>query len=196
MIASFDRKLIAEVVVMLAACIGAWMMIVDPQKGELAELEATIETAKTSPVRASRVQIEQMATRIDAVRTRVREIESESGLARDSSRTYGLIMGLPKEHDVTVRRLDPSPAGRSAAAADPVQVTGFTMSVEGTYERVALFIEGVQALNGFVRPGNLSVRPWGDTGAARVTAQFSCEGLSFTLPDSLTVMLESSDAHQ
>ncbi len=194
--ASFDRKLIAEIFVMLAVCIGAWMMIVDPQKGALAELEAIIETAKTNPLRASREQIEQMAFRIDAVRTRVRKIESESGLARDSSRTYGLIMGLAKEYDVTVRRLDPSPPGRSADAADPVQVTGFTMNVEGTYERVAMFIEGVQSLNGFVRPGSLSVTPLGNTGAARVTAQFSCEGLSFTLPDSLTVMLESSDAHQ
>ena len=194
--ASFDRKLIAEAVVMVAVCIGAWMMIVDRQRGALAELEAIIETAKRNPVRASRAQIEQMASRIDAIRTRVRTIEFESGLARDSSRTYGLIMGLAKVHDITVRRLDPSPAGRSPDAADPVQVTGFTMSVEGTYERVALFIEGVQALSGFVRPGILSVTPLGNTGAARVTAQFSCEGLSFTLPDSLTVMLESSDAHQ
>ena len=192
--ASFDRKLIAEVVVMLAVCIAAWMMIVDRQKDALAELEAVIETEKSNPVRASREQIEQMATRIDAVRTRVQTIESESDLARDSSRTYGLIMELAKEHDITVRRLDPSPAGRSAA--DPVQVTGFTMTVEGSYERVALFIEGVQALSGFVRPGILSITPSGDTGAARVTARFSCEGLSFTLPDSLTVMLESSDAHQ
>ena len=70
------------------------------------------------------------------------------------------------------------------------------MNVEGAYESVARFVEGVQSLNGFVRPGSLSITPWGDTDAARVTAQFSCEGLSFNLPDSLTVVLEASDAHE
>lgn len=187
----FDRKLVVEMVVLVGVCIGAWMMVVQPKRAECRELEAKIAAAEENPVEHRGAVIEQMASHVDDVRVRVREIRQQSRFGRDVSQMYGLIMGLAKQHDVTVRRLDPSAQARNADAL--VEVGMFNMSVDGTYERVGNFLQGVEEIDGFVRPGSLSITPIGDDRNQLVSATFVCEALCFNLPAPLAAMVENAD---
>ena len=45
-----DRRLGVELLVLVGACIGAWMMIVQPKRAECRELEAKIAEAEKNPV--------------------------------------------------------------------------------------------------------------------------------------------------
>ena len=189
-----DRKLTVETGIMVAVCIGAWMMIVQPKRAECRELEAKIAEARKNPVEARRAAIERMAGQVDQVRVRVREIREQSRFGRDVSQMYGLIMGLGKEHGVTIRRLDPSPQQRGGDAL--VQTAPFDMSIEGSYERVGNFLQGVEDIDGFVRSGSLSITPIGDDRSALVAATFVCEALCFNLPDTLAAIVEEADAHE
>jgi Tfp pilus assembly protein PilO len=189
-----DRKLGVEMLVLVGVCIGAWMMIVQPKRAEYRELEAKITAAETNPVQERRAAIEHMAGQVAQVRERVREIHGQSRFGRDVSQMYGLIMGLGNTHGVTIRRLDPSTQPRRDGVL--VDVGAFNMSIEGTYERVGNFLQGIEDIDGFVRPGSLSLTPIGDDRNALVSATFVCEALSFNLPDALAGMVEKVDAHE
>lgn len=191
----FDRKLIAECATLLAVCLGAWLLIVRPRMSTLAELEAKIEEARSDPARQSRQTVEQLAATLDEVRSEVREITRQNELGRDSSRMYGLIMDLGKRHHVSVARLDP---GTQGAGDDPAVVkTGWSMSVSGRYRQVASFLDGILSIDGFVRPGSLTLSPEGTAGEnALVTAQFSCEALSFEIPEALVSIVGEGDADE
>jgi Tfp pilus assembly protein PilO len=191
---SFERKLLVEIVIMLGVCFGAWMMVVQPKRARLNELHTTIAEAQSDPVHQSRLSIERMAAHLATAREDVERLRARNEIGRDSSAMYGLIMGLAKEHDVTVQRLDPG--SRSSTSDDTMDVSSFHMSVDGKYKQIAAFLDDVVNIEGFVRPGSLNLTPRGLEGSAMVSANFDCETLSFRLPDALLAMAEKNDADQ
>ena len=190
---AFDRKLIAEIIVLLAIVGGAWVLIVRPKTTQFQVLQETIATAQSDPVRQRHAAISRMASQLDAVRERVNQVDHLSAYGRNSSQMYGLIMDLAKSHGVTVQALDPAPTRPALGEMLPVEVARFDMRVDGHYRDVAAFLRGLGSIEGFVRPGSLGLTPRGSVSAAVVDAQFSCEVLSFNLPDALAGMVESSD---
>ncbi len=191
-----DRKLLAECIILLVVCVGAWLMIVRPKRNQLAGLETQIAHARSDPARESRGTVEQMAARLDDVRYDVRNVIRQNELGRDSSRMYGLIMELAKLHDVSVGRLDPGDR-RESGATKGITRTSFSMSVSGRFRQVAAFLEGILKIDGFVRPGSLTLAPDGVAGAnALVTAQFSCQTLSFDVPSALVSIVGDGHADQ
>jgi len=192
---AIDRETIAQVVIILALCLGGWMMIVEGRIDELAELGATIAEATANPLLEQEGTLDEMVGQLDGVRGRLHRIEKMNGFARDSSRMYSLIMDLAEEHGVVVQRLDPgSGPRRSEAEETAVSVTTFDMTVTGGYEQIASFLDAVASLTGFVRPVALTLTPRQDDSGERVEARFACEAVSFALPDALAVMLGGSDA--
>jgi Tfp pilus assembly protein PilO len=189
-----DRQLIAQIIITLALCAGGWMMIVQPQIDELHRLQATIAETRNSQVPMGEGAIEQMADELTKVRDRFRRIEARNEFAGDSTRIYGLIMDLAGEHGVTVQRLDPGSDQRSADEDAPVRVTTLDMTIEGEYEQVAMFLEAVGRLEGFIRPLTLTLTPREEEGRFFVEARFACQTLRFALPDVLTAMVGGNDA--
>lgn len=190
-----DRKLLAEMAILMTICVGAWAMVVRPKTDELAALHATIESAQADPLRKRHASIELYASRIDSVRARVHEISRLNEISRDASRMYGLIMDLAKAHRVNVQTLDPGSNRRGDDGASRIDVARFNMRIDGRYEDVAEFLDGIARIEGFVRPGSLTLTPRRGASAI-VDAQFSCETLGFNLPDSLVAMVEAGDAHE
>jgi Tfp pilus assembly protein PilO len=190
-----DRQLIAQVVIIVAVCAGGWMTFVEPRIDELHRLQATIAEASSNPLPMGQESIEQMADQFAKVRDRFRRIEVRNDFAGDSTRIYGLIMDLAEEHGVTVQRLDPGSDGRSDDDEEaPVRFTTLDMTIEGGYEQVAVFLEAVEALDGFIRPVTLSVTPREEEGRSFVEARFACQAVRFTLPEELTAMVGGADA--
>ncbi len=190
----FDRRLLLEMLILVSVSIGAWMTMVQPQRAESRALETKIAEAEQNPVEQRRAAIVRMASQVTQVRDRVREIHEQSRFGRDASQMYGLIMGLGKKHEVLIRRLDP---GVKPVRADaPVEVQAFHMSIEGRYDRIGEFLQGIEDIDGFIRPGALNITPIGDTDNALIAVTFRCEVLSFKLPEAAAAMVEKDDAEQ
>ena len=189
-----DRQLIAQIVIIVAVCAGGWMTFVEPNIDELHRLEATIAEASSNPLPMGQESIEQMADQFARVRDRFRRIEVRNEFAGDSTRIYGLIMDLAEEHGVTVQRLDPGSDRRSNDEEASVRFTTLDMTIEGGYEQVAVFLEAVEELDGFIRPLTLSITPREEDGRSFVEARFACQAVRFTLPQELTAMVGGADA--
>ncbi|MCP3905772.1 MAG: type II secretion system protein M [Planctomycetes bacterium] len=191
----FDRRTVAEFIIILAVCVGAWMLIVEPKVAELGELEASIAEADRNPVLQNQGAVKHMASQLDSVRQRVRAIAQQNEFGRDSSSIYGLIMSMAKEHGVTVDRLDPG-SSRAGGNGESVQVASFDMRVQGRYEPMAAFLDAIENIDGFVRPVRLTIAPRGTAGEELVEARFMCEALTFTMPEALTAMVGDDHADQ
>jgi Tfp pilus assembly protein PilO len=187
-----DRRVLAEVVVILAVCVGGWMMMVEPSARALRETEAEIEAARANPILSSRDMIVRMASRMSGVREEVRAVEEKSALGRDSSKMYGLVMQTAKAHGVTVHRLDPGGAHGARGTSPKVgaaDAATFDMRLAGSYEAIASFLSAIEEMNGFVRPRSLRLTPSGDEAHPLVDAEFTFEAMSFTIPPSLASLM-------
>jgi Tfp pilus assembly protein PilO len=192
---TMDRRLLAELVIMLTACVGAWVMFVDPRSRELSRLETEIAHAKSNPLLQNPAQVAIMADRLGDMRDRVAEIRRMNDVALDSSRLYGLIKDLAEASGVVVHRLGPGSAERrERGEGDPVSVAAFDVRVEGSYEQVASLVRAIEEIDGFVRPVSLTVSPRQVEGRSLVEARFLCEAVSFALPDALTALAGEIDA--
>ncbi|MDY7107208.1 MAG: type 4a pilus biogenesis protein PilO [Planctomycetota bacterium] len=191
-----DRQLLAQLIIIVAVCAGGWMAIVQPQIDELHELQATITRARNVQTSVGEGTIEQMADELTAVRDRFRTIRARNDFADDSTRIYGLIMDLADEHGVTVQRLNPGADQRAADEEEAVHLTTLDITVEGTYEQVARFLEAVGALDGFIRPMTLTITPRQDENRSFVEARFACQALRFALPEALTALVGEDHADE
>ncbi|NNF43337.1 MAG: hypothetical protein HKN62_09865 [Phycisphaerales bacterium] len=192
---AIDRKLVAEFAILVALCVGGWVMFVEPMISELVDLQAKINEAQNNPILRNHESVADMAGQLDDVRAEIDLIGRQSSFGRDSHTMYGLIKDLAAEHGVAMRRLDPG-SNRRGDDDSPVQVTNFVMRVEARYDQLANFLEAIDSIDGFVRPVSLTLAPKGHAGDEFVDAQFSCEAVSFTLPEALASMVEENDAQQ
>jgi Tfp pilus assembly protein PilO len=190
---NLDRKFVVETAAILGVCFGAWMLIVGSKRAELSKLEATINEAKQNPLLINATSVERMADQFLDIGDRVAEIESQSSFGQDSSHMYDLITQLATEHNLIMHRLDPG--ARDGGDDSPVQRSVFNMRVEGTYRHFAEFIDAVGGIDGFIRPVSLGLTPTTD-GSGMVAARFSCEALSFAVPEALDRAREKYDAQQ
>jgi Tfp pilus assembly protein PilO len=184
-----DRQLLAQLIIIVALCAGGWMMIVQPQIDELHELRATIAQARSTQTSLGEGTIEQMADELTAVRDRFRRIEARNTFADDSTQIYGLIMDLAAEHGIAVQRLDPGSNQRTGDEEEKVHITTLDITVDGGYEQVAMFLEAVGDLDGFIRPVTLTITPRQDEDRSFVEARFACQALRFALPEELTALV-------
>lgn len=198
-----DRTVIAQVVIALAACIGAWFVFVEPRSVEAQFLEEEIRAGSQQAAGIDQEMVQRLAERLDEVRTRVRQVEQRGEITRDSSHLYSVVMNLARAHDVTVASLNPgSPAaartGRSprtgGRADDELAVhREFSVSVSGRYADIARFVNALQSLSGYLEVQYLSIAAAsGEAGI--VNARLTCRTVRFTLPESLRRMLGGSPA--
>jgi hypothetical protein len=122
-IAGVDRDLIAQVVIIIAACVGGWMVFVHPKAAELDSIERVIELHSShaeaphglSDDELDRSTIERAAQRMGEIRRRVGEIELANAIGRDSSRLYATMTDLARRHGVQVQNLQPGASADAAA---------------------------------------------------------------------------------
>ncbi len=193
MTGSIDRNLIAQILIVLAVCIGGWMMLVEPRAQELADLQRILDQSAGSEDGDSTSALERLTNRLVELRSRVQEISIANQLAGDSSNLYDRITTLAQHHGVRITNLFPG-AEPQMQKDGRVGVTRIDIAVEGDYQATAQFIEAVQTMRGFVRPAALSVTPRQIDGRNIVSARLTCEILQFPLPDAL-LSLEGGSRH-
>lgn len=186
------RDLLAQTAIIMAVCIGAWMMLVKPKMDQLARAAQELREKKAAASNPMNQQaIEAAAKRMSGIRTRLADISACNELANDSSRLYGLIMNLAQANAVHVHSLQPgtilgAPSKPSASADEcQVKVNRLNLMLEGSYEDVAMFLDSLCSLEAFIRPVNLHLNPARRNGANSVEAHFGCDVLSFTFSPAL-----------
>jgi Tfp pilus assembly protein PilO len=141
----------------------------------------------------NRQSIEAAAQRMGALKLRMADIATYNQLAGDSSRFYGLVMDLADAHGVQVQSLQPGSIKQSTDEKQ-VSVTRINLSVEGEYQQVASFLDGICNLNAFIRPQTLQISPTRSSSKDLVDVTFSCDVLSFVIADSLAGLGEQDHA--
>jgi Tfp pilus assembly protein PilO len=193
---SLDRETIAQMVIVLAVCVGGWMLLIDPVAREIDDLEAQVAQAKASPG-LNQETIAQMADRVEReVHGELAAILARNDFVESPSDLYGVIKQVGARHGVTIRRLDPGARRDRSDAAQAAAATVVDIEVSGAYEPIAAFIDDVERIGGFVRPVSLVMTPRETADGPRVDARYVCEGGRFAVPDVLAAMAGGDHAEQ
>lgn len=191
---SIDREFISQVMIVLAICAGAWMMLVQPKAGEMARLERQLAQAAHATADSPQDGLEAMAARFVASKKNLTEIQRRNIQAEDTSSLYATIMRLASETNVRVQALQPTPPRQSNGRQEAVRVARLEMTLSGPYENVARFLDRVGEIDAFVRPSALQVIPIDEPAAQKVSARYACDVLAFTLDETLASAGESANA--
>lgn len=191
---TIDREFISQVVIVLAVCAGAWMMLVQPKTSELARLERQLSESASTPALASQEGIEALATKFASFKQRLVTIRRRNAVAEDTSSLYATIMRMATEENVRVQALQPTPAKQAGAKPDAVRVARLEMTLAGAYDDVARLIDRVAAIDAFIRPSSLQLIPIDGQAEQAVSARFGCDVLAFTIEETLASVGEVDNA--
>lgn len=183
-----DRQFFAQVVVVLAVCIGGWMMFIEPRAEELAQLDAVIEQGASGlPDMPDEAVMSSIVERLSSVEDRVTKISRASAYALNTSTVYGQLTDIAAAHNVELKNL--TPGQRTLIGPDQsAYITPLTMTLSGDYEAIARFIDELDGFGAYIRARSLSITPLSDQGRDIITARVTCEALGFDLPPALAAM--------
>jgi len=189
-----DRTMIAQAVITIAACIGGWLVFVEPQAVEAQQLEEEIRVGSQHAAGIDQDTVQRLAQQLEQVRSRIRTIEERGEITRDSSYLYSIIMDLARTHHVSVGSLNPGSVttarGRSRGSSNDGLAVHREISVtaSGRYADIAAFVDAVQSLRGYIDVQYLSVAA--ASGEPNiVNVRLTCRSVRFVLPETLRDML-------
>ena len=188
-----DREFVAQMVIVLAVCAGAWMMLVQPKQAELAHLQTQLAESGHASQLASEDGIQTLAAKCAAFKKRLQDVHRRNTVVDDTSSLYATIMRLANEHHVHVQAMQPTPP-RDLGKQQAVRVARLEMTLSGPYEDVARFLDAVADIDAFIRPATLDLIPINDDQMRSVSARFGCEVLSFNIDTLLASGGEATDA--
>ena len=178
-----DREFITQAIIVLGACLGSWVIFVQPKAEKLHQVEAVVEQGRVQAAARNHASIEKIANYAPKLRARCDEIELRSRLSRDSAVLYGQIMALATDAGVNVKNLQPR-VERDVSGAR-MAVTQIDMTVEADFERIAAFLESLDTIGAYLRQSSLQITPAGRGDKPYAVVQVSCEALSFKVPEAM-----------
>ena len=191
---SIDRDFMAQLLIVMAVCAGAWLMLVQPKAREMARLERQLAEAAKAAAGSPQDGLETLAARFASSKKNLVEIQRRNGQADDTSSLYATMMRLATETNVRVQALQPTPPRQSNGKPEPVRVARLEMTLSGPYENVARFLDRVGEIDAFVRPSALQLIPIDEPNSQKVSARFACDVLAFTVDGALAASGESKHA--
>jgi hypothetical protein len=172
-----QRQLVAHLVMIAAAIIGAWVAIFQPMQHELAVLaqDAAGESNASGDPQARALALAQEATRL---RNAVARLSGESPL-NDPAVLYGEIHALSERAGVALHGLTP---GRAPLQPDhdAVRSVRFSADVEGDFSSITSFVRGITDLDERAQVVSLYITTSPSPGEVRLRAQVEGEVLRIT----------------
>ena len=185
-----DRDFLTQGAIALALCLGGWMFLVRPQSEELRLLESEIARWKAVVATTDRAAIERVVSLAPSLRQTADEIAAR-GLMADSYQIYKRVQALAETCSVAVNNLRPGPdPGRAKDKA--FTASRVDMTVDGEYENIARFLEGLDRMGAYLRPVSVQLTPTKAETPTFTSMQLSFELLRFTLPDELDKQVRSA----
>jgi hypothetical protein len=166
------------------------MFFVRPASEELRLLEAEIAQRKVQIAYTDQGAVERIAAFAPALRRRADEIDARGHLA-DSSQIYGRVKTLAETCSVAVNNLRPGPVPQRAKDK-AITATRVDMTVDGEYENIAMFLEGLDRMGAYLRPISVQLTPTKGETPTFTSMQLTFEVLRFTLPPELLMQPEKA----
>lgn len=182
---SIDRELLTQALIALGACIGGWMVFVQPKSTELTQLKNTVEELRERSAELSHLSVDVIAGLAPNLKARSDAIEAKGRLAQDSSLLYGRIMSLAQQHDIQVKNLRPG-AEHKGGRDKTMIVTRLDMTAEGEFEQIAKFLEALDGIGTYIRATSVQIAPTKRRGGSNTVLQLGFETLRFGLPKAVT----------
>ncbi len=174
------RSMLAEGVIALAVCVGAYMLGLEPAQRELAEARAAIEQRESTAAEQERFReiLPRLSSRLESVRQTGERIDSASEPARDQGRLYADLSRLAFEHDVRLDRLNPVGASGINDGGRTMSV-GYDLAVVGMYADLIGFLQALESDAGFTRVRSVTATPVMDPSQEAVLALIRTEHFAF-----------------
>lgn len=187
-----DREFVTQAVIALGACLGGWLVFVNPKAEELKEVEAAIakHTAETASMDLSGIEL--VANLAPELRRRCDEIDRRNRTALDSSLLYGRFMEVATLNGIKVKNLRPT-VERSSDKSAVMSVTRVDVTGEGTYEQIANFFDGLNNIGAYVRPISVQLTPTKRDSEESAVLQLGCEAVQFQLPPAIEPFRETGN---
>lgn len=190
MIVPIDREFLTQGTIALTLCLGGWMFLVRPQAEELRRLEAEIAQRKVQIAGTDQAAVERVAAFAPGIRRRADEIEARNLMA-DSSQIYGRVKTLAENCSVAVNNLRPGPEPQLTKDR-PFTAFRVDMTVDGEYENIAMFLDGLDRMGAYLRPISVQLTPIKGETPTLTSMQLSFEVLRFNLGPDLARPREKS----
>jgi hypothetical protein len=186
------RQILAHGAMGLAACVGAYMVLVDGPRKQLVNAHAE-EQALTEQVRTAeglRDRVPAMTAALDQTTRQANDIKDMGRLAREERGLFGAVMSLAGTHHVRLDELNPAkivtgPArgpGLPGQATPPAAIdtaVGYTMVAVASYEDLAAFTAAIRGELGYSVIRAIRLTPVQDERAKLVRAVIETEHYSF-----------------
>ncbi len=186
------RQIVAHGAMGLAACVGAYMALVDGPRKQLVDAHAQVQ-ALTEQVRTAeglRDQIPAMTAALDKATHEVSQIRDMGRLAREERGLFAAMMALAGAHHVRLDELNPARV-TSGPGKDRAQLTaltnvpqgdiavGYTMVAVASYDEIAAFTEAIRNDLGYTLIRSVRLTPVQDERVKLVRAVIETEHYSF-----------------
>lgn len=185
-----DREFVTQAVVVLGACLGGWMVFVQPKAEELAKVEGVIATQVAQAATVDHATIELVANLAPKIRARCDEIDEQNRIATDSSLLYGRIMDVATREGIKIKNLRPT-VDRAGAQAEK-SITRIDVTGEGDFEHIAAFFAGLNEIGTPIRAVSVQLTPTKREGESSAVLQLGCEAVRFALPKSVDQFRKTS----
>jgi hypothetical protein len=159
----YMRVLVPQLVIALAVCVGAHMLLVQGPARRLADEQVQLARleAKLSELRGSRESLPARMRLLERVRERAEEVESQSQMVATQGAHFAAINEIADECDVILEQLEPIradvPADQQPRPGDAG--AGYHMTVVATYANLARFTDALTHDLGFARIESCQIIP-------------------------------------
>lgn len=186
------RQLFAHGAMGLAACVGAYMALVDGPRKQLVATR-TESIALAEQVRAAeslRDQVPAMTAALDKIARDEAQMKDMGRLAREERALFAAVMSLAGANHVRIDELNPvrsvgpakappPPPGQAPAAPANDTTVGYTMVAIASYEDVTAFITAIRTELGYALIRSVRMTPVQDERIKLVRAVIETEHYSF-----------------
>ena len=195
-VASPIRQVISEGVIALAACAGAYFLLVDPVQCRVDDLRAqaaqssAASAGETLPAAQAAAELARVTGALATMEARSSPVNDEAGLfaaLAQSAQSAGLVVESVQPVPVTLQApRGATEPGAPAPAADKAR--GFIVSVGGGYGGVAQFVRGLPRGPGYGAVRSVRLAPDFVPGSLNVRANIQVEYVALDLAAARTAL--------
>lgn len=156
-----QRKILPELVIIGAVLFGAWTLLLQPMRQNLAQARAAhanaIEHTRIAGDPALATPRLQMIMR--SINGMIDDIQERSDIARDQTALQARLMSLGADSGVRIDRINPARSRAAGSANTDDRVSSFEIECSGPYKDVNAFLGELEANAGLTLIERLSIRP-------------------------------------
>lgn len=178
-----NRALASQGIIVLAVCVGGYMVLVDPARRQAAAAAGQAESiaAQVREAESLRDQVPMLSAALEKTKKDVKDIAESGKLARDERELFAAVMAMADGTGIRVEQL--SPAKTATVSADSADardtVVAYSITATGNYGQVAAFLRGLRTGLGFTNLRSVRLTPTPEENAPVVRAVIETEHFAF-----------------